>query len=113
MLTSSDRIITTHAGSLPRPALLAELHGALDPSDAAAIDEFRRAVEEATHAVIAAQADAGIDVGWGSNQIAHVSDEGEVATINLPAGSEPHGLAIGPDDALWVALESGAVIRIT
>jgi len=45
--------------------------------------------------------------------IAHVSDEGEVATIDLPQGSEPHGMAIGPDDALWVALESGAVIRIT
>jgi virginiamycin B lyase len=65
------------------------------------------------HAVIAAQAD-GVWVSlWGSNQIAHVSDEGEVATIDLPAGSEPHGLAIGPEDALWVALESGAVIRIT
>jgi virginiamycin B lyase len=27
-------------------------------------------------------------------------------------GSEPHGLAIGPDGALWVALETGSVARI-
>ena len=33
--------------------------------------------------------------------------------MDLPAGSEPHGMAIGPDgDALWVALEAGAVRRI-
>ncbi len=63
MLTSSDRIITTHAGSLPRPALLAELHGRRARGETVDPDEFRRAVEEATAAVIAAQADAGIDVG--------------------------------------------------
>jgi virginiamycin B lyase len=36
----------------------------------------------------------------------------EVVTIDLPPGSEPHGLAIGPDGAPWVALESGFVVRI-
>ena len=41
------------------------------------------------------------------------SDEGEIAEIELPAASEPHGLAIGPDGALWVALEAGALLRFT
>ena len=32
--------------------------------------------------------------------------------IDLPSGSEPHGLAIGPDGALWAALEAGYVMRL-
>ena len=63
--------------------------------------------EAQPHAVIAAQAD-GVWVSlWGSSEIPHVSDDGELAELPLRRGSEPHGLAIGPDDALWVALESG------
>jgi virginiamycin B lyase len=69
--------------------------------------------EARPHALIAAQAD-GVWVSlWGSSRVAHVSDEGEIAELELPAGSEPHGLAIGSDGALWVALESGSLLRIT
>ena len=72
-----------------------------------------RRSESKPHAIIAAQSD-GVWVSlWGADQIAHVSDEGEIATLDLPPGSEPHGMAIGPDGALWVALEAGSVIRIT
>jgi virginiamycin B lyase len=64
------------------------------------------------HAVIA-DPDDGVWVSlWGADQIARVSGEGEVVTIDLPEGSEPHGLAIGPEGAPWVALESGFVVRI-
>jgi virginiamycin B lyase len=65
------------------------------------------------HAVVA-DLDDGVWVSlWGANQIARVSADGsEVVTIDLPPGSEPHGLAIGPDGAPWVALESGYVLRM-
>jgi 5-methyltetrahydropteroyltriglutamate--homocysteine methyltransferase len=56
-------ILTTHAGSLPRPAALAELHGRRSRGEAVDPDEFRAAVESATAACIAAQRDAGIDIG--------------------------------------------------
>jgi len=35
-----------------------------------------------------------------------------VREIALPLKSEPHGLTIGSDGALWVALEIEAVARI-
>jgi 5-methyltetrahydropteroyltriglutamate--homocysteine methyltransferase len=60
---SDDRIITTHAGSLPRPPALAELHGRRSRGEAVDGDELRRAVESATRDVVTAQVDAGIDVG--------------------------------------------------
>jgi virginiamycin B lyase len=49
---------------------------------------------------------------WAADQLARVSADGEVDTIDLPSGSEPHGLAIGRDGALWVALEAGYVLRL-
>jgi len=58
-----SRILTTHAGSLPRPPALADLHGRRsrgEPVDAA---ELRATVEAATAASIAAQVEAGIDIG--------------------------------------------------
>ncbi len=63
MLTSESRILTTHAGSLPRPPALAELHGRRSRGEAVDPGALRVAVEEATATSIAAQVDAGIDVG--------------------------------------------------
>jgi 5-methyltetrahydropteroyltriglutamate--homocysteine methyltransferase len=63
MLTSESRILTTHAGSLPRPPALAELHGRRSKGESIDVAELRAAVEEATAAAIAAQVDAGIDIG--------------------------------------------------
>src|SRR3954467_13988296 len=63
MLTTGSRILTTHAGSLPRPPALAELHSRRSKGERVDPDELRRVVEDATAAVIAAQVEAGIDVG--------------------------------------------------
>ena len=63
MLTSRDRILTTHVGSLPRNETLTELlikreaDGQVDPKKMS--DELDRAVAE----VVKRQKDAGIDIG--------------------------------------------------
>src|SRR5207248_10238442 len=53
----------THAGSLPRPPALAELHGRRSRGEPVDADELRTTVEASTAASIAAQLDAGIDIG--------------------------------------------------
>ncbi len=63
MLRSETRILTTHAGSLPRPRSLAELHGRRSRGEDVDTVELQREVSEATAAAVAAQVDAGIDIG--------------------------------------------------
>jgi 5-methyltetrahydropteroyltriglutamate--homocysteine methyltransferase len=63
MLTSEERILTTHAGSLPRPAELADLHGRRSRGEEVDPAELQAAIEKATAASIASQVDAGIDIG--------------------------------------------------
>ena len=63
MPTSDSHFLTTHAGSLPRPKALAELHGRRSRGEAVDPEVFQQAVEEATAAAIGAQRDVGIDVG--------------------------------------------------
>jgi 5-methyltetrahydropteroyltriglutamate--homocysteine methyltransferase len=61
--TSDSRILTTHAGSLPRPRALAEMHGQRSRGERVDAGAFQSAVERATADVIAAQHAAGIDIG--------------------------------------------------
>ena len=63
MLTSDTRLLTTHAGSLPRPRPLAALHGRRSRGEQVDGDDLRDAVAAATAEVIAAQVEAGIDIG--------------------------------------------------
>ena len=63
MLRSETRILTTHAGSLPRPHSLAELHGKRSRGETVDTVELQRQVADATAAVVAAQVQAGIDIG--------------------------------------------------
>lgn len=63
MLRSQDRILTTHAGSLPRPPALVDLHGRRSRNEPVDPAELRRQIEAATEASIAGQREAGIDIG--------------------------------------------------
>ena len=63
MIASEDRILTTHAGSLPRPDALAELHGRRSRGEDVDPAAMRAAIESATAAAVAAQVEAGIDIG--------------------------------------------------
>ena len=63
MQPSVTHILTTHAGSLPRPPALVDMYVRLsrrEPVDAAAL---AAAVEESTQRVVRQQLEAGIDVG--------------------------------------------------
>ena len=63
MIRSETRLLTTHAGSLPRPASLAALHGRRSRGERVDTDELRAAVESATAEVVSSQLAAGIDIG--------------------------------------------------
>jgi 5-methyltetrahydropteroyltriglutamate--homocysteine methyltransferase len=68
MQRSEARILTTHAGSLPRPKELVAMQVRLsrkEPVDTAALDEL---VERSTRRVVTAQLAAGIDIGNNGEQ---------------------------------------------
>ncbi|HEX2405146.1 MAG TPA: cobalamin-independent methionine synthase II family protein [Acidimicrobiia bacterium] len=68
MLRSTQRILTTHTGSLPRPEALSRLYidrGQGKPVD---LEELARSGREATRTSIRSQADAGIDIGNNGEQ---------------------------------------------
>jgi 5-methyltetrahydropteroyltriglutamate--homocysteine methyltransferase len=62
MRQSTDRILTTHAGSLPRPHSLIALHTARFAGTPIANMALELAAEEASRAAIARQIEAGIDI---------------------------------------------------
>jgi 5-methyltetrahydropteroyltriglutamate--homocysteine methyltransferase len=63
VLTSETRILTTHAGSLPRPPALAEMHGRRSRGEDVDAAELDDAVRAATVTCIEAQMAAGVDIG--------------------------------------------------
>ena len=63
MKTSSDRILTTHVGSLPRGEKLADLLVARTQGDSVDAAGFQSTVTEALRHVVARQLEAGIDIG--------------------------------------------------
>ncbi|MBV8358011.1 MAG: cobalamin-independent methionine synthase II family protein [Deltaproteobacteria bacterium] len=68
MLSSEKRILTTHAGSLPRPKELADMFGRLsrhEPVDYAALE---REIEDSTRRAVKMQLECGIDVGNNGEQ---------------------------------------------
>ena len=50
---------------------------------------------------------------WGSNHIGRITATGEVSEHAIPTpGSESHGIAKGPDGALWFAEEASDLSRL-
>jgi 5-methyltetrahydropteroyltriglutamate--homocysteine methyltransferase len=62
MKTSTDRILTTHTGSLPRPKPLIDLILRREKGEAIAADAFEADVVKAVDNIVAQQVAAGIDV---------------------------------------------------
>jgi len=62
MKRSTDRILTTHTGSLPRPPDLLGMLEAMDAGTAVDAAAFAKRVESATRDIVRQQAKAGVDV---------------------------------------------------
>jgi 5-methyltetrahydropteroyltriglutamate--homocysteine methyltransferase len=68
MQRSSDRILTTHTGSLPRPRELTRLYSLRSRGEGVDAAEIDRAGREAVRRIVAKQREAGIDVGNNGEQ---------------------------------------------
>jgi 5-methyltetrahydropteroyltriglutamate--homocysteine methyltransferase len=68
MLLSTDRILTTHTGSLPRPRHLVELYGRRSRGEALDPEAIADAGREAMRAAVERQIETGIDVGNNGEQ---------------------------------------------
>jgi 5-methyltetrahydropteroyltriglutamate--homocysteine methyltransferase len=68
MQRSSDRILTTHTGSLPRPRELTRLYSVRSRGDVVDEGEIARAGREAVRTIVARQHAVGIDVGNNGEQ---------------------------------------------
>jgi 5-methyltetrahydropteroyltriglutamate--homocysteine methyltransferase len=68
MRRSSERILTTHAGSLPRPENLTSLFVRRSHGERTASDEIVAAGRAALRAIVPMQAETGIDVGNNGEQ---------------------------------------------
>ena len=66
---SKQRILTTHAGSLPRPAKLVELYATRARGEPIDEDELVREGEAATSWVVERQREAGIDIPSDGEQL--------------------------------------------
>jgi 5-methyltetrahydropteroyltriglutamate--homocysteine methyltransferase len=68
MQRSSNRILITHTGSLPRPRELVRLYSTRATGNPVDEEEIARAGREAVRAIVQKQRDAGIDVGNNGEQ---------------------------------------------
>ena len=62
MKFSTERILTTHAGALPQPPDLKQMHGARDTGTPLNADAFRQRIRSAVAEVVKKQLDCGLDI---------------------------------------------------
>jgi 5-methyltetrahydropteroyltriglutamate--homocysteine methyltransferase len=68
MQRSERRVLTTHTGSLPRPAELTRLYARRSRGEAVSADEIESAGKAALNWVVAKQAEVGIDIANNGEQ---------------------------------------------
>jgi 5-methyltetrahydropteroyltriglutamate--homocysteine methyltransferase len=68
MQRSQQRILTTHAGSLPRPQHLTELYAARANGESIDDTELAREADAAVRGVIKQQIETGLDIGNNGEQ---------------------------------------------
>jgi 5-methyltetrahydropteroyltriglutamate--homocysteine methyltransferase len=68
MRRSTDRILTTHAGSLPRPEALTSLYIRRAKGESVGGDEIAAAGQAALRAIVPQQVEAGVDIGNNGEQ---------------------------------------------
>lgn len=61
-MRSSDRILTTHVGSLPRPDHVCDLLLAKERGEMASLEDFDQTVAKAVDAIVTRQMQAGVDI---------------------------------------------------
>ena len=75
MKRSTERILTTHAGALPQPADLKQMHTAQINGQSVDQGTFAKRVHEAVAQVVKKQLDCGLDI----------INDGESASLIFPA----------------------------
>lgn len=65
------------------------------------------------HAILAHPDGRVMFTEWATARLGCITPAGDLRHVALPQASEPHGLTIAPDGAVWVALEIGSLVRLT
>src|SRR6516162_3817931 len=89
MRRSSERILTTHAGSLPRPENLTDLFIRRARGESIDADTIAAAGLAAVGAIVPRQAEAGVDIGNNGEQ--HMIRSSFISRTGSPALGEAGG----------------------
>jgi 5-methyltetrahydropteroyltriglutamate--homocysteine methyltransferase len=95
MRLSTDRILTTHVGSMPRPQALADVLLRKDHGEADDPAEYARVIHEAVEAVVKRQVEAGVDV----------PSDGEASKVSYSTYMMDRLTGFGGDNQRKVALD--------
>ena len=95
MRLSTDRILTTHVGSMPRPQALVDVLMRKDRGDALDPAEYDRTISDAVMAVVARQVAAGVDV----------PSDGEASKVSYSTYMMDRLTGFGGDNMRKVALD--------